>query len=213
MPVVRPEKNRESRTTGVTSPSEGARDRELADWTVGHACVFQDGSDQAQRRGQENDSDEQRAFDEARCVKHDTDDQGEQRAQAERFSGQAGARPAKVADVDLQTGEEEQERQPDRRHQPYRLVRLHQVQYRWPKHDPGDDLKHRPGDRHPRHGRENQRHRRRDRKHGDEIVEVHRGHHPPTVFIGSRVLSAHRALWATLAQVPDPEVPWRIPVA
>jgi hypothetical protein len=37
---------------------------------------------------------------------------------------------------------------------------------------------HRPGDTHPRHGRENQRHRGRDGKHGDEIVEVHRGHHP-----------------------------------
>jgi hypothetical protein len=86
-----------------------------------------------------------------------------------------------VADVDLQTGEEEQERQPDRRHQPYRLVRFHQVQCRGAKHDPGDDLQHRPGDRHPRHCRENQRHRRRDRKHGDEIVEVHRGHHLLTV--------------------------------
>ena len=53
-----------------------------------------------------------------------------------------------MADVDLQTGEEEQERQPDRRHQPYRLVGFHQVQYRRPKHDPGDDLQHRPGDRH-----------------------------------------------------------------
>ena len=86
-----------------------------------------------------------------------------------------------MADVDLQAGEEEQERQPDRRHQPHRLVRFHQVQYRGAKHDPGDDLQHRPGDRRPRHGRENQRHRRRDRKHGDEIVEVHRGHHPLTV--------------------------------
>jgi hypothetical protein len=86
-----------------------------------------------------------------------------------------------VADVDLQASEEEQERQPDRRHQLYRPVRFHQVQYRGAKDDPGDDLQHRPWDTHPRHGREDQRHRRRDRKHGDEIVEVHRGHHPLTV--------------------------------
>ena len=86
-----------------------------------------------------------------------------------------------MTDVDLKAGEEEQERQPDRRHQPYRLVRFHQVQYCGAKHDPGDDLQHRPGDTHPRHGREDQRHRRRDRKHDDEIVEVHRGHHPLTV--------------------------------
>jgi hypothetical protein len=32
----------------------------------------------------ENDPNEQRAFDDARCVKHDTDDQGEQGAQTER---------------------------------------------------------------------------------------------------------------------------------
>jgi hypothetical protein len=83
-----------------------------------------------------------------------------------------------VADVDLQAGEEEQERQSDRRHQPYRLVRFHQVQYCGAKHDPGDDLQHRPWDSHQRPGRENQRHRRCDRKHGYEIVEVHHGHHP-----------------------------------
>jgi hypothetical protein len=34
---------------------------------------------------------------------------------------------------------------PDRGHQPYRLVGFHQVQYRGAKHDPGDDLQHRPG--------------------------------------------------------------------
>jgi pimeloyl-ACP methyl ester carboxylesterase len=79
-------------------------------------------------------------------MQHDADDQGEQRAQAERESGQAGARPAKVADVDLQASEAQQERQPDRRHQPYRLVRFDQVQYRGAKHDPGHDLQHRPGD-------------------------------------------------------------------
>jgi hypothetical protein len=50
----------------------------------GHTRVLQDGNDQAQGCGHENDPDEQRAFDNARCVKHDTDDQGEQRAQTER---------------------------------------------------------------------------------------------------------------------------------
>jgi hypothetical protein len=53
----------------------GTGDRELADWAVGHTCVLQDGNDQAKRRGQEDDPDEQRAFDDARCVKHDADDQ------------------------------------------------------------------------------------------------------------------------------------------
>jgi len=48
-------------------------------------------------------------------VQHDTDDQSEHHAQTKRQPGQAGARPAKLADVDLQPGEEEQERQPDRR--------------------------------------------------------------------------------------------------
>ena len=62
----------------------GAGDRELADWAVGHTRVLQDGNDQAQRRGDENDPNEQRAFDDTRCVKHDTDDQSEQRAQTER---------------------------------------------------------------------------------------------------------------------------------
>jgi hypothetical protein len=32
-----------------------------------------------------------------------------------------------------------------------------------------------------RYGREDQRHRRCHRKHGDEIVEVHRGYHPLAV--------------------------------
>jgi hypothetical protein len=36
------------------------------------------------RRGDENDADEQRAFNDSRRVKHDTDDQSEQRAQTER---------------------------------------------------------------------------------------------------------------------------------
>jgi hypothetical protein len=44
------------------------------------------------------------------------------------------------------------------------------------------DLQHRPGDRHSWHGREDQRHRRRDRKHGDEVVEVHRGYFPRGVM-------------------------------
>jgi hypothetical protein len=45
MAVVRPEKKRESRTTGVSSPSEAPA---IADWTVGQTCVLQDGNDQAQ---------------------------------------------------------------------------------------------------------------------------------------------------------------------
>jgi len=93
----------------------GARDRELADGTAGHARVVQDRNDQAQRCGDENDPNQQRAFDDTRRVQHDTDDQSEHHAQTERQPCQAGARPAKVADVDLQAGEEEQERQPDRR--------------------------------------------------------------------------------------------------
>jgi hypothetical protein len=40
------------------------------------------------------------------------------------------------------------------------MVGFDQVQYRAAEHDPGDDLQHRPGDPHPRHGREDQRHRR-----------------------------------------------------
>ena len=125
----------------------GAGDRELADWVVGHPRILQDGNDQAQRRGEENDPHKQRAFDQTCGVKHDTDDQSEQCAQAEREPGQVGAGPAKVADVDLQAGEEEQERQPDGRHQPYHLVRFDQVQYGGAQHDPGDDLEHRPGTR------------------------------------------------------------------
>ena len=75
---------KESRTTGADLAERGAGDRELADWTVGRTRVYQDGNDQAQRRGDENDPNEQRAFDDTRCVKHDTDDQSEQRAQTER---------------------------------------------------------------------------------------------------------------------------------
>jgi hypothetical protein len=62
----------------------GAGDGELANWTFGYTRVLQDGDDQAQRGGDENDPDEQRALDDTRCVKHDTDDQSEQRAQSER---------------------------------------------------------------------------------------------------------------------------------
>jgi hypothetical protein len=41
-------------------------------------------NDQAQRRGDENDPNEQRAFDDTCCVKHDTGIHSEQRAQTER---------------------------------------------------------------------------------------------------------------------------------
>jgi hypothetical protein len=77
MAVARPEKKRESRMTGASFAERGAGDRELADWTVGHTRVLQDGDDHAQRRGEENDPDQQRAFDDTRCVKHETDDQSE----------------------------------------------------------------------------------------------------------------------------------------
>src|SRR6266436_4537944 len=73
MAVVRPREEEGEQNDRGELAERGAGDRELADWTVGHTCVLQDGNDQAQRRGHENDPNEQRAFGNARCVEHDAD--------------------------------------------------------------------------------------------------------------------------------------------
>src|SRR3954452_12257455 len=104
-------------------------DRELADGSLGGAGVLEDRDDQSERRGNEDDADQQWALDHAGGVQDDADDQSERDADSQPETCLSRPAASKVTDVYFEAGQEQQEGQADRRPQPYGRVRVDATQH------------------------------------------------------------------------------------
>ena len=82
--------------------------------------------------------------------------------------------PRRRVELDLQAGQEQHEREPERRDHRDRRVDLDDAQQRRAEHDPGDDFQH---DRREPHAREQAEHERGDEGHGRDDHEVAEGGH------------------------------------
>ena len=110
-----PEKNSGSRMIAPKSAIDAAA---ITSWPKSDPISSESlstGHDHAERRRNEDDGDEQRRADEAARVQRQADDDSERERQHEPERGQLQHAAAQTLNVDLEPGEEEQEREPDQR--------------------------------------------------------------------------------------------------
>jgi len=131
------EKNSESSRIPPKSAIEQAA-RDLAG-------VLEHGDDDAQRGRREDDRHQQRLASEPEAPEREPG--GDRDSQRHREPGGGEPQPAasQAVHVDLQPGQEQQEREPDRGKHLHRRVDLHPAEPRGPDDDPRHDLQHHRG--------------------------------------------------------------------
>jgi hypothetical protein len=85
-------------------------------------------------------------------------------------------RPRQALEVDLESGEEQQEGQPDQRQDRDRQVHLDPSQSRGPDHDAQHDLQHDSGKPQAREEAQRERSGKGHRHHDQQVGEVDLGH-------------------------------------
>ncbi len=153
-----------------------ARDDELSEGRPRLAAVLEHRDDDSQRRRAQRDRDEHDVVDDPDRLQARADDERDREAHREARARDAQRPPAQLVEVDLQAGEEEQERQADDRQHGHRLVDLDPAEHGRPDDDPEDDLQHDGRQpqrrRQPEEKRRGERHRADDQEVGEP--ELHR---------------------------------------
>jgi hypothetical protein len=100
--------------------------------------------------------------------------EGERHEVAEHRAAQQGS--PETPHIDLEAGQEQQERQADHPQHLHRQVDLDPAEHRRAEHDSGDQLEHHCRQPQSRRESEKQRRRRGDQRHEEQVVERHIGH-------------------------------------
>jgi len=149
----------------------------LTEVGVGLAGILQDGHDEAERSSREGDGQEKRRADPAGEAEGETGDESERQAEDESDGGEAEQAPPQSLDVDLQAGQEQEERQSEQGEDLDGQVDLDPAEPvradRDPGHDLQDDRRH-PDPREQAHGHGGGD---GDGGHDDEARERDGGHH------------------------------------
>lgn len=163
----------------------GARDHDLAEARAGDACVEQDRDDHAEAGGREHDREQERGLRESGPVQSEADRERDPERDEPARERRLHDPPAQVLEVDLETGDQEQEGDPDQRHHLDGGVDLGPAEHLRADHDPeaeldderrgpqaGDEAERERGaERHRRHDRQV---RERDLRHGGPSAGVRR---------------------------------------
>jgi hypothetical protein len=164
---------------GAEVGDRGGGDDELAEVRPELVGVLEHRDDDAERGRHEDDRDEQRRVDLARRVEGDANHDGDAEREREAPADQPEPTAAKLLEFDLESSQEEQEREADQREHPDRLVDLDPAEPRRADRDAGNELEHDRGQ--AQRGRKSEHKRRREGDcHDDQkIREVDLGHAEP----------------------------------
>ena len=120
----------------------GARHDDLSERRRGLASVLEDRQDHAESGCREDDRDEERRLDEVARLQREADHERERKRDREAEGGHAEQLPAQPVEVDLEPGEQEQERETDQAHHLDRLVDFRPAEHLRPDDDAEEDLDH-----------------------------------------------------------------------
>ncbi len=163
---------------------------ELAERRRDLAGVLEHGDDHPERRRREDHGDEERGLGEATRLQRQAGDDSDPEGQQPAAARHAQQTPAELVELDLETGEEEQEDEPDRREHGDRLVDLDPPEPGRPDRDPRRDLEHDGGQ--PHAWEEAEQEGRRKRHGHDQQQAGERGLvHAPSVGRGREALRRH----------------------
>jgi len=161
---------------GAEFGHRGPGDCELAQVLVELPGVFEDRDDQPERGRRQRHREQERTPDVSDGMEEPSGDDADRHAEEEAGAGEPQQRPAQPVQVQLETGEEEQERQAEQGQHLDRRVDPHPVEDRGADDDAGDDRDHVGRD--PGLGREvhQQRCAERDNGDGEQAAEGDVGH-------------------------------------
>ena len=125
--------------------------------------VFQHRDHDPKRRRREHDRDQERRFRDSDTGEHEPDRECQHERENETEAGNAEETTAQLVELDLEAGEEQQEREPDQRHHLDGPVEVHPTKAVRPDRDSEHDLEH---DRRQTHGRREAEHERRNESDG-----------------------------------------------
>src|SRR3954469_12062818 len=160
----------------------GRREHELTEARAGDVRVLQDREDHADRRGGEHDRDEERRLDESAGFQAEAEGDRDRERERESDRGQLEDRALQALDVDLQAGEEQQERQSDQSEGRDGQVGVGPPQPGWADDDAEHELEHDRRQAESREETERERGEQADRDDDQQVCVVHSGH----VETGSR---------------------------